>query len=254
MDALILAAGMGSRIRTAAPCKPLVRVHDMPLIEIAIRQLIRAGATRIVIVLGYQADTIRQAIQHLEPSLSAEIVFREIDDVSRPNGYSVLAGCGDMRGPYLLVMADHILSSPVLEHLADIDLTGSDTGAVLAIDHNIASPLVDPLDATWVATDESGLIQHIGKHIAPYDAVDCGAFLATPALAEAISCAISKGMPGSLSDGMQILANEARAATVDIGDAWWIDVDDAHALALAQDEVRAHLPHLFADMACESAA
>lgn len=254
MDALILAAGMGSRMQAVAPCKPLVRVHGKPLIEIAIRQLARAGASRIVIVLGYQADSIRSALCDLKQSLSVEIVYREIDDFSRPNGYSVLAGCEDLQAPYVLVMADHILSSPVLECLAGIDLSGSNTGAVLAIDRNIASPLIDPLDATWVATGEGGLIEQIGKHISMYDAVDCGAFLATPALAEAIKIAIAKGLPGSLSDGMQILADDGRAAIVDIGTGWWIDVDDAHALRLAQDQVRAQLPHLFAGMPCESAA
>ena len=57
--------------------------------------------------------------------------------------------------------------------------------------------------------------------------------------------AIADGRPGSLSDGMQRLADQGRAATMDIGESWWIDVDDPRAFALAQAEVRTRLPRLF---------
>ena len=117
---------------------------------------------------------------------------------------------------------------------------------MLAIDQRITSPLVDPDDATWVARDAAGAILRIGKSISAYDAVDCGAFRASPALLDAIRAAIRDGASGSLSDGMQRLADQGRAQTVDIGDAWWIDVDDARALELARHQIRDQLPELFA--------
>jgi 1L-myo-inositol 1-phosphate cytidylyltransferase len=94
-----------------------------------------------------------------------------------------------------------------------------------------------------------GRILAIGKAITDYDAVDCGAFLATPELAQAIAAAIRAGKSGSLSDGMQLLADAGRAATMDVGadehDAWWMDVDDARAHAIAEDQAPRYLREIY---------
>ena len=76
--------------------------------------------------------------------------------------------------------------------------------------------------------------------------VDCGAFLATARLAEAIRAAIAAGKAGSLSDGMQWLADQGRAATHEIKGAWWMDVDDPRAHALAEELAPRHLAAAFA--------
>ncbi len=95
-------------------------------------------------------------------------------------------------------------------------------------------------------TGPDGLIRAIGKTIAAYDVVDCGAFLATAELGAAIAAAIAGGKAGSLSDGMQHLADQGRAATMDVGEAWWLDVDDPRAHALAEAEAPGQLPEVFA--------
>ena len=142
-------------------------------------------------------------------------------------------------GDYLLMMADHIFESGILERLARQGTRSR--GVTLAIDRRLDNPLIDPDDATWVKTDADGRIEAIGKTIPEYDAVDCGAFLATPELAAAIQAAITAGKSGSLSDGMQRLADAGRAATMDIGEAWWIDVDDPRAHAIAEEALSGHL-------------
>jgi choline kinase len=154
-----------------------------------------------------------------------------------------MAGAARITGDYLLMMADHIFAAPILQRLAGQG--ASDRGVTLAIDRQVTSPLIDPDDATWVKTDEAGLIRAIGKTIPDYNAVDCGAFLATPELATAIAEAVAAGKSGSLSDGMQRLADGRRAATMDIGEAWWLDVDDPRAHALAETEAPAHLSEIY---------
>ena len=93
--------------------------------------------------------------------------------------------------------------------------------------------------------DGRGFIRDIGKTIPDYDAVDCGAFLATSELAQAIAAAIADGKAGSLSEGMQRLADAGRAATMEIDGAWWLDVDDPHIHALAEAEAVAQLPGIY---------
>lgn len=233
MDGLILAAGFGSRLRDLAPSKPLAQINGVTLLEIAMRQLASAGAVRLVVVTGYLADRVEEAAREIGSRLDLEVITQRVEDWEKPNGYSVVAGAQHLPGNYLLVMCDHILSTGILRGLARSDQ--NECGVTLAIDRQTVSPLIDPDDATWVQTSKDGLIQHIGKHLDIYDAVDCGAFLATPALATAILEAIDQGKSGSLSDGMQLLSDSGRAATLDIGDAWWMDVDDPKAHAMAQE-------------------
>lgn len=247
MDALIIAAGWGSRLRSLAPIKPLVPVRGIPLIEIAVRQVVRAGATRVVVVTGYRGEEVEAILSGISRSLHVGIEACRIEDWSRPNGYSVMAGAARIRGNYLLVMADHILSDPILSGLVARDAPAD--GVRLAIDRRTTNPRIDPDDATWVALDERAQIRAIGKDILSYHAVDCGAFLASPALAAAIAYAIAEGRSGSLSDGVQHLADQGRGATLDVGENWWIDVDDPHAYALAEAEVFQSLPHLSGERA-----
>lgn len=247
MDALIIAAGYGSRLRELSVSKPLTPVAGIPLIELGVRQAASAGARRVVVVTGHEAEPLEAFLAALSARSGIEILPVRLDDWSKPNGFSVMAGAARIAGDYLLLMADHIFSGAILQRLARC---GSDAGVTLAIDRRVDSPLVDPDDATWVRTGADGRIGAIGKAITDYDAVDCGAFLATPALAAAIAEAVSEGCAGSLSDGMQRLANRGAAATMDIGndpiDSWWIDVDDVRAHALAERQAPAHLATLYA--------
>lgn len=245
MEALILAAGFGSRLRAISESKPLTPVLGIPLIELGIRQAALAGVERVVVVTGYRADLVEAALPAMARRAGIAVTAQRVENWSLPNGYSVLAGASRIAGDYLLMMADHILSHTILAGLKQA--AGKSRGVTLAIDRRVTSPLIDPDDATWVQTDERDFIRSIGKGVANYNAVDCGAFLATPELQRAISAAIEAGRSGSLSDGMQYLADRGRAATMDIGDSWWLDVDDPTAHGLAEANVAQHLAHIYAD-------
>ena len=233
MDALIIAAGYGTRLRELSESKPLTPVGGVPLLELGVRQARAAGVERVVVVTGHQAIEIEKFLPGLSQRVGIPVVSERVLHWSTPNGYSVMAGAAKISGDYLLMMADHIFEAGILDKLAKQGTKSR--GVTLAIDRRLDNPLIDPEDATWVKTDADGRIEAIGKTIADYDAVDCGAFLATPELALAIQAAITAGKSGSLSDGMQRLADAGRAATMDIGDSWWIDVDDPRAHAIAEE-------------------
>ncbi len=243
MDALIIAAGFGSRLRDISDSKPMTSIAGIPLLELGVRQAKAAGAERVVVVTGHEAERLEAALPTLAARTGIPVVAQRVADWSKPNGWSVLAGAAIIPGNYLLMMSDHIFSGSILTRLAQQG--GPDRGVTLAVDFRCDHPLIDPDDATWVKLDQSGLIRAIGKTIAEYDAVDCGAFLATPELAAAIRAAIAEGKAGSLSEGMQKLADAGRAATMDIGQAWWLDVDDPRAHELAEAQAPAELPEIY---------
>jgi choline kinase len=61
MDALILAAGSGRRLRQDTP-KCLVDMGGRPLIDLQLEALAWAGVQRTVVVAGYRADDVREAL------------------------------------------------------------------------------------------------------------------------------------------------------------------------------------------------
>jgi 1L-myo-inositol 1-phosphate cytidylyltransferase len=243
-DALIIAAGYGSRLASHAPCKPLAPVAGVPLIELAVRQAAAAGIGRVVVVTGHRAAELERFLAGLAARLGIAIEPARAEDWSRPNGWSVLTGARRIAGDYLLLMADHLFEASVLRGLLAVPPAGR--GVTLAVDTRLDNPLVDPDDATWVRRHLDGRIAAIGKGLADADAVDCGAFLASPELAEGIAAAIAEGRPGTLSDGMQRLATAGRAWTAPVGEAWWLDVDDPRAHALAEAQAPARLAPLYA--------
>jgi len=230
MNCLILAAGLGSRLRGISDSKPLTPVAGAPLLEHVIRRAAAGGATRILVVTGHQAERVEGFLAELQGRFALPIGWERVDDWTRPNGYSVLAGASALKGDYLLSMADHLFDPAIVGRL----LGGPASGVTLAVDRDLAGPFLDLDDATKVETAPDGRIVHIGKALTRYDAIDTGLFRATPALAEAIRADIAAGGNGSLSEGVQRLADIGSAATVDIEGERWIDVDSPAMLDLAE--------------------
>jgi uncharacterized membrane protein YbhN (UPF0104 family) len=135
-------------------------------------------------------------------------------------------------------MADHVVDARLLQGLGGQPIAGDEV--VLAVDRRVeAQPYVDIEDVTRVL-EENGRILAIGKNIAEFNAFDTGAFLATPALFEALAESQGRG-DFSLSGGIRALAARGKARTWGTGDAFWIDVDDERALAKAEAAVAAGL-------------
>jgi choline kinase len=230
MNCLILAAGLGTRLRGLSDSKPLTPIRGTPLLEHVIRRAAAGGATRIVVVTGHEGARVEAFLAKLQSRLTLPIEWERTADWTLPNGHSVLTGANVLRGDYLLLMSDHLFDPEIVRRL----LAARRSEVTLAVDRDLAGPLLDIDDATKVEVAADGRIVRIGKTITAYNAIDVGLFLATPELAEAIRADIAAGGGGSLSEGMQRLADAGRAGTADVGPARWIDVDSPAMLALAE--------------------
>ena len=235
MDCLIIAAGQGTRLRARAPSKPLAEVCGVPLIERVVWSAAAGGATSFTVVTGYAAPAVEAFLAELSARAGVPIATLRTPDPTRPNGVSVLAAAERLTAEFLLLMADHLFDPDIVRLLRDTRPDGA--ALTLAVDRDVANPLIDLDDATKVAS-EGSRITRIGKEIAPYDAIDTGVFLATPALFDAIRADVAGGGPASLSGGVQRLADEGRAHVVPIEGRWWIDVDDPAALERAEHALR----------------
>jgi 1L-myo-inositol 1-phosphate cytidylyltransferase len=230
MNCLIIAAGHGSRLRAISPCKPLTPVAGTPLIEHVVRGAMEGGASAFTVVTGHEAERLEAFLRELAGVLHVPIKAVRLADWDRPNGHSVIAGAAAIEGDYLLTMSDHLFDPAIVRLLID----APQAALTLAVDRDLGNPQLDMDDATKVALGSDGGIRSIGKALKRFDAIDTGLFRATPALSVAIAAAIDQGGSGSLSEGVQRLADQGLAATVEIGGARWLDVDDPAALAKAE--------------------
>jgi 1L-myo-inositol 1-phosphate cytidylyltransferase len=231
MKCVILAAGQGTRLRSLAESKPLARVAGIPLIEHVVRAAAAGGASEFVVVTGYRPEPLEAFLQDLSGRTGLPIEAVRNADWERPNGLSVLAAEPHLAGEFVLLMSDHLFDPAIL-----CDLIAADRGAAeltLAADFAIDDPRLDLDDATKIEIGEGRRIVRIGKILPRYDAIDTGIFIAGPALLEALRASLAAGGSGSLSEGVQALADSGGAFVRDCGGRWWLDVDDEAAFGKA---------------------
>lgn len=144
--------------------------------------------------------------------------------------------------PFVLLMADHVVDVALLSGLLSVPLEDGG-GVCLAIDRNLDNPLVDLDDVTKVRAPDKQL-EAIGKDLERYDAFDTGCFLCSSDLFSALDQVRAKEGDESLSAGIALLAEQGKMRVHDIGDAFWIDVDDAGAVERAERAMVARLPKL----------
>ncbi len=225
-QALILAAGMGTRIRKGGSDipKPLHTVLGIPLLKRTIWSLANSGITHIGVVVGYRAELIQAAIEEDPDYLARGLQIDLIDnrDYEKANGVSVLAARGHFQGPFVLTMADHVFDDGVAQCAASANMDVADLH--LCVDYRIED-IYDMDDATKVATVDGPYIDTIGKQLKEFDCVDCGVFAVSQLLLDELQLVFDAKGDCSLSEGVASLARKKRARVVDIGASFWQDVD-----------------------------
>jgi choline kinase len=221
LQTVILAAGNGSRLGSPASGvpKPLVRVAGVPLIAHALRHASSAGCREAVIVLGRDGALVRAAVESLAPSIAVRFV--ENTAPASPNGVSLAAAAPVAAARFFLQMVDHLFARTVLARLVAAPFAPGEAGRVL-IDPAPA-PELDPDDATKVRMVD-GRVVAIGKGIEPWDAVDAGCFVLTPAVFEAVR-QVPAGEARTVSAAMRQLAARGVLGAADLGGVPWVDVD-----------------------------
>ena len=232
-DAVILMAGIGSRLRGSANtiAKPLIPIAGRPLISYAIDSFDKVGVKTLHAVVGPNGDELAAAVT---PLLPAHMEFRPISNPNwrKQNGVSLLAAAGKVNAPFFLAMGDHLFESAILDTL----MTEADLGRLnLAIDRKINS-IFDLDDAMKVRT-EGNQIVGIGKKLENYNAIDTGIFVCPEIVFEYLRRAL-KDDDCSLADGVRLMAEDGKALAIDIGEVWWQDVDTPEMLARAEQEAK----------------
>src|SRR4051794_20423146 len=221
---VVLAGGMGSRLRSEASPKPLVELGGISLVERALAGARRAGFSEVVVVTGHRAEEIDRHVLEVSRRRGIAVTVVRNERYREGNGLSALmardrVGCE----PFALVMADHVFSPSLVQRLKQASVEPAEV--VVAVDPRLGRAAgVDPGDAMKVRLADGG-IRAIGKQLAVYDAFEVGAFVCGPALFDAIEVAVARG-DSSLAGAIQVLADAGVARALTVGEEeWWFDVD-----------------------------
>lgn len=231
-QAVILAAGQGQRLREGnveSELKPLTPLLGVTLLERAVRSCQEVGIAECSVVVGYGKEQIIPHIAELDKRYNLHVRAVENPHWPEGNGTSALIVEPSMRGPFLLLMCDHIFDVSILSQL--MAASRSTDACLLAVDQRIEQ-VFDAADATKVRLDGRFIVM-IGKELTCFDAIDTGLFLCHSSLFTALDKARAQG-DGSLSGGMRQLIATHMLQAVPIGERFWLDIDTPQGLAYAE--------------------
>lgn len=126
--AVILAAGVGSRLRPLTDDRPkaLVPVRGRSILARAVQALASRGVTRLVVASGYREEALVRALSEAP----MEVVFRRNPDYETTQNSVSLALCRDAVGAesFYRLDGDVVFDSRILERL---DASGADLAAAV---------------------------------------------------------------------------------------------------------------------------
>src|SRR5690349_17291685 len=108
-DAVILMAGLGSRLRVHGQDvpKPLFPFLGRPLAVYTLEILARAGIKNIYAITGFEHEMISARLGELAP-FGTRLQFIHNAEFRKQNGISALSAAGIVPSPFLLCMSDHL--------------------------------------------------------------------------------------------------------------------------------------------------
>ena len=218
--ALILAGGLGTRLRGLLPDRPkaLAPIAGRPFLDILIEQLVFRGVRRIVLLLGNQAD---QVVAHVESRRAAwpadlDVAF-SLESSPLGTGGAVKLAERFCTGRFLLLNGDTYF---------DLDLA-----ALLRV-HAEKRPLLTVAAAEVSDTDRYGRLEvsqeglvrrfHEKEAAAGPGLINAGVYLMEPAVlghipsGRAVSLE-SEVFPALLAGGQRLAVSAQRGAFFDIG-------------------------------------
>lgn len=105
--AMVMAAGMGKRMRplTATQPKPMVRVAGKPLIDHTLDRLAEAGVARAVVNVHYLADALEA---HLQPRHSPKVIISDERAELLETGGGMVKALPLLPDPFFCLNSDNI--------------------------------------------------------------------------------------------------------------------------------------------------
>jgi choline kinase len=164
MKAIILAAGMGSRIRPLTDNRPksLLKVGGKTILEMMLSHVQQCGISEVVFVLGYLRDQIVDYVAKHFPDLQVTYLVNHKYPTTN-TGYSLMLALRETKGsPFIKFDADVVFDRDILSWLIN-----SEHENCLCIDKNIQ---LDAEEIKVTIRDDNKVVR-ASKSVRPIDAV-----------------------------------------------------------------------------------
>ncbi|MDN6871697.1 HAD-IIA family hydrolase [Pseudomonas citronellolis] len=255
MIGVILAAGVGSRLRPMTNSKPkcLVSTAGKPILQYQIDAYIEAGVRHLIIVVGYEGNAIKEYCKHIK---DVEIKIIENVDYETTNNMYSLYLAKDQIGdaPFILNNADLSIDLTIVKKLLQHPEQNS-----IAVDSSLYND-----ESMKVSTNERGLINDISKKISKEDAFACSidfykfSQASSKIFFDEITriIEIEKNLKDWTEVAMQRLfqAGKMQFSPCDIAGLDWVEIDNYEDLALSDrkfskfDSKMQQIDNIFFDM------
>jgi L-glutamine-phosphate cytidylyltransferase len=233
MDALIMAAGRGSRLgdETHGRPKSLVDLGGISPLELQIDLLMSRGVSHLIVVTGYERQQVEAAVlARVLPPISAEFVWNPFWSVTNVIGSAWLAR-ERLRGGFVYLHADTVFEPGILD-----DLLTCDAAAALPIDLRECDP--EQMKAALDGDRVVSLSKELPASETAGEFIGVGVFRAdaVPRVVDGIDAELAAGGLGSY---FEAALNRAIAAGLEVraiptaGRAW-AEIDFPADLALAR--------------------
>ncbi len=149
MKAVVLTAGKGTRMRplTESVPKPMLPVADRPLVAHTVTDAIEAGATEIILVVGYEAESVREWFGSEYRGVPINYAVQE-----EQNGTAdaVNAAREHLDGPFAVLNGDNLYDRAAIENLFEsgpaicaIEVEDPRNYGVLSTDGGVVTGIVE---------------------------------------------------------------------------------------------------------------
>ncbi len=232
---VVLAAGVGARLGgySSVP-KMLQPLLGVPLVERAVRTLLRAGIEKVIVVYGAHpevGDFCRATFGSADTVGRVEVIYAP--RWAEGNGASLAAAerYFDPGEPFVSVSGDHFISQGAIEAL----MRGRAPSVLV---DTMVREGIDAGEATKVLCDSEGRVVDIGKDVSPSSdfriCLDAGAHLLTPEVFSYLSPRRGGGEV-TVSSALRAIARKGCLWTVAVPEGCsWQDIDTASDLRWAK--------------------
>ncbi len=239
MKAVILAAGLGTRLHVLTQRRPkcLIEIGGIPLLYRYFDVLLRLSVTSICLVVGYKQELIREAVASYPSSL--DVSFLVNGEFERGSIGSLWVARQALDDDVVIMDADVLFHPAVLDRL----ITSQYSNALL-----MDETVTQQTEECMVVVRE-GRVVALSKHVSKeYDLVGEGVgFLrvehaAVPSLLRSVETRVHQGLLDmEYEDALEDFFRETPVGVEKIGSLPWIEIDFPEDLKRAEQEI---LPRL----------
>ena len=237
VDAMILAAGLGTRLRplTDTIPKALVEVGGVPMLERIARRLVAAGADRLIVNVHHHADRVERFLEATDLGVEIAISREPERPLGTGGGVKAAAGLFRREAPFYVHNVDVVTDADLQAMFAD---HGSDRRlATLAVGRRETSRhlVFDETGLVGWSNDETGDVEiarePVGETVRwPF----AGIHVIEP---ECLDLLDESGAFSIVAAYLRLAGEGHTIAAWDVGEARWLEIGTPERLARADSVI-----------------